>query len=59
MRHVEAAQREKRIEGITSAKQPIKEVWQHKMCECVRVSFWRGDTEMETIIPLRERPSSV
>lgn len=43
-------------EEITSATQLIKELWKHEVSESVRVIFWRGETEMETIVTLSERP---
>jgi serine protease Do len=44
-------------EEITSAAELIKKLWQHRVGERIKVVFWRGDREMETIIALGERPN--
>ena len=41
---------------IISAAQLVKELWQQEVGKGVKVVFWRGETEMETVVTLAERP---
>jgi serine protease Do len=41
---------------ITSTVALIKEIWSYRADDTVKVIFWRGNEEMETVVTLKERP---
>lgn len=41
---------------VNDASHLIKLLWQYKVGDSVKITFWRGSTERETLITLAERP---